>query len=175
MGKRKTKKTIKLKKINKIQQNNLLVNELDAFDKKNPELEKEKRGVSMEGEHEKKHNYIKKTRLISKKQKKIKRDIMELKNANESSTQKTESQNDIELKRKNTAKEIFEFMLQQYIGPLSFNFVNIFSDIFSTTHIKKAYYLLASAYNFFFSKDKMIASIILFAFEHANEVLNNIN
>ena len=118
------------------------------------------------------HGRKKKTRFISKKQKKIEKDIMELKKTDESNTQKMENQNNIELKtdesntqkikKKNDVSENFEFIVQQYAGSLSLNFINIFADLFSSTHIRKVYYLLLSGYNFFFSKNKMIASIILF-------------
>ena len=163
------------------------------------EKPEKERGIFVEEKPEKerrilveKKPIVKKTRLISKKQKKNEKNIIEfaqkmnknnieLKKIDESGAQKMGNQNNIELKKidegdaqniknKNNINKYFEFIVQQYAGPLSVNFINIFSDLFSSTHIKKAYYLLLSAYNFFFSTNKMIASIILFSFEHANEL-----
>ena len=110
-------------------------------------------------------DFIKNTRSVSKKQKEIEKEILELKNSNKKNIQKINKQNSI--------SEYFEFIVQQYAGPLSINFMNVFLNLFSSTHIKKVYFLLLSAYNFFFNKDKAIASLILFSFEHAHELAKN--
>lgn len=172
MGK-KYGKVLRLRKIkiNNSQQNNMLVNELNDFEKKKKfkqEKFEEKNDQNEKGKSEEEKSspkkYIKKTRFNSKNKKKIEKDVTELKKTNES---------DVQQRSQNNVSKCFEFIVQQYAGPLSVNLINIFSDLFSCTNIKKIYYLLLSAYNSFFSTNKMIASIILFAFEHANELLKN--
>lgn len=118
------------------QENQKVKSEEEKNDQKNKKVKSEeekndqenKKVKSEEGKSSQKKSYIKKTRLISKNQKKIEGDIMELKKTDKSDSQK-KSQNDV--------SKSFKFLAQQYAGSLSVNFINIFSDLFSLYAYKK--------------------------------------